>query len=139
VGIIKAIYLLIRAFLVPRLSLAAENLALRQQVTPSVHTLCRVTVEPSFQFDLPSSTQAGYADVPKLRSRRPIVPLQQSFPALCVLFVYARGFPPFPSDEFCGKHNGPKLRFASRAQAAYHRGGRPGAQPGRRRITLSPS
>jgi hypothetical protein len=32
VGIIKAIYLLIRAFLVSRLSLAAENLALRQQV-----------------------------------------------------------------------------------------------------------
>jgi hypothetical protein len=31
-GIIKAIYLLIRAFLVSRLSLAAENLALRQQV-----------------------------------------------------------------------------------------------------------
>jgi hypothetical protein len=32
VGIIKAIYLLIRAFLVPRLSLAAENIVLRQQV-----------------------------------------------------------------------------------------------------------
>jgi hypothetical protein len=31
-GIIKAIYLLIRAFLVSRLSLAAENLALRQQL-----------------------------------------------------------------------------------------------------------
>jgi hypothetical protein len=31
-GIIKAICLLIRAFLVSRLSLAAENLALRQQV-----------------------------------------------------------------------------------------------------------
>ena len=30
--IIKAIYLLIRAFLVSRLSLAAENLALRQQL-----------------------------------------------------------------------------------------------------------
>jgi hypothetical protein len=32
VGIIKAIYLLVRAFLLPRLILAAENLALRQQV-----------------------------------------------------------------------------------------------------------
>lgn len=31
-GIIKAICILIRAFLVPRLILAAENLALRQQV-----------------------------------------------------------------------------------------------------------
>jgi hypothetical protein len=31
-GIIKALYLLIRAFLVCRLSLAAENLALRQQL-----------------------------------------------------------------------------------------------------------
>lgn len=31
-GIIKAIYLLVRAFLLPRLILAAENLALRQQV-----------------------------------------------------------------------------------------------------------
>lgn len=30
--ILKAIYLLIRAFLVPRLSMAAENLALRQQL-----------------------------------------------------------------------------------------------------------
>jgi putative transposase len=38
VGIIKAIYLLIRAFLVSRLSLAAENLALRQQVAVSQHT-----------------------------------------------------------------------------------------------------
>ncbi len=32
-GIIKAIYFLIRAFLTPRLMLAAENLALRQQVS----------------------------------------------------------------------------------------------------------
>jgi len=30
VGIIKAIYLLVRAFLLPRLILAAENFALRQ-------------------------------------------------------------------------------------------------------------
>jgi hypothetical protein len=32
VGIIRAIYLLIRVFFVCRLSLAAENLALRQQI-----------------------------------------------------------------------------------------------------------
>lgn len=31
-GTIKAIYLLVRAFLLPRLILAAENIALRQQV-----------------------------------------------------------------------------------------------------------
>jgi len=31
-GIVKAIYFLVRAFFVCRLSLAAENLALRQQV-----------------------------------------------------------------------------------------------------------
>jgi len=41
VGIIKAIYLLIRAFLVPRLSLAVENLALRQQVAVYQYTVKR--------------------------------------------------------------------------------------------------
>jgi putative transposase len=41
VGIIKAIYLLIRAFLVSRLSLAAEILALRQQVAVYKHTVKR--------------------------------------------------------------------------------------------------
>ena len=40
-GIIKAIYLLIRAFLISRLSLAAENLALRQQVAVYKHTVKR--------------------------------------------------------------------------------------------------
>ena len=40
-GIIKAIYLLIRAFLVSRLSLAAEILALRQQVAVYQHTAKR--------------------------------------------------------------------------------------------------
>ena len=43
-GIIKAIFLLIRAFLICRLSLAAEILALRQQVavysTPSIAPSC---------------------------------------------------------------------------------------------------
>jgi len=39
--IIKTIYLLIRAFLVPRLVLAAENLALRQQVVVYKHTIKR--------------------------------------------------------------------------------------------------
>jgi len=41
VGIIKALYLLIRAFLVPRLSLAAENLALRQQLAVYKHSVKR--------------------------------------------------------------------------------------------------
>jgi putative transposase len=41
VAIIKAIYLLIRAFLLPRLILAAENLALRQQVVVYKHTVKR--------------------------------------------------------------------------------------------------
>ena len=40
-GIIKAIYLLIRAFLISRLSLAAEILALRQQVAVYTHTVKR--------------------------------------------------------------------------------------------------
>ena len=40
-GIIKAIFLLIRAFLISRLSLAAENLALRQQVAVYTHTAKR--------------------------------------------------------------------------------------------------
>ncbi len=40
-GIIKAIYLLIRAFLLPRLMLAAENLALRQQVAVYNYTIKR--------------------------------------------------------------------------------------------------
>ena len=40
-GIIKAIYLLIRAFLISRLSLAAENLALRQQVAVYKHSVKR--------------------------------------------------------------------------------------------------
>ena len=38
-SIIKAIYLLIRAFLLPRLILAAENLTLRQQVAVYKHTV----------------------------------------------------------------------------------------------------
>jgi transposase InsO family protein len=41
VGIIKAIYVLIRAFLLPRLILAAENLALRQQVAVYKHAAKR--------------------------------------------------------------------------------------------------
>ena len=40
-GIIKAIHLLVRAFLISRLSLAAENLALRQQVAVYQHTVKR--------------------------------------------------------------------------------------------------
>ncbi len=40
-AIIKAIYLLIRAFLLPRLILAAENLTLRQQVAVYKHTVKR--------------------------------------------------------------------------------------------------
>ena len=40
-GIIKAFYLLIRAFQVPRLILAAENLALRQQVGVYQHHVKR--------------------------------------------------------------------------------------------------
>jgi len=40
-GIIKAIFLLIRAFLICRLSLAAEILALRQQVAVYKHTVKR--------------------------------------------------------------------------------------------------
>jgi hypothetical protein len=41
VGIIKATYLLIRAFLVSRLGLAAEILALRQQIAIYQHTVKR--------------------------------------------------------------------------------------------------
>ena len=40
-GIIKATYLLIRAFLVSRLGLAAEILALRQQIAIYQHTVKR--------------------------------------------------------------------------------------------------
>lgn len=40
-GIIKAIYLLIRAFLMSRLSRAVENLALRQQVAVYQYTVNR--------------------------------------------------------------------------------------------------
>ena len=40
-GVSKAIFLLIRAFLVSRLSLAAEILALRQQVAVYKHTVKR--------------------------------------------------------------------------------------------------
>ncbi len=45
-GIIKAIYLLIRAFLTPRLMLAAENLALRQQVAVYKHSVKRPKLRP---------------------------------------------------------------------------------------------
>ena len=38
-GIVKAIYLLLRAFLVSRLSLAAKNLALWQQVAVYKHSV----------------------------------------------------------------------------------------------------
>jgi len=46
VGIIKAINLLIRAFLVPQFSLVAENLALRQQVAVYQHTVKRPKLRP---------------------------------------------------------------------------------------------
>ena len=49
-GIIKAIYLLIRAFLISRLSLAAENLALRQQVAVYKHTVKRPKLRPRDRF-----------------------------------------------------------------------------------------
>ncbi len=45
-GILKAIYLLVRAFLLSRLSLAAENLALRQQVAVYKHTVTRPRLRP---------------------------------------------------------------------------------------------
>jgi transposase InsO family protein len=45
-GIIKTIYFLIRAFLVSRLSLAAENLALRQQVAIYKHSIKRLKLRP---------------------------------------------------------------------------------------------
>ncbi|MFH1266049.1 MAG: hypothetical protein ABIK89_10000 [Planctomycetota bacterium] len=45
-GIIKAIYFLIRAFLVLRLSLAAENLALRQQVAVYEQSVKRPKLRP---------------------------------------------------------------------------------------------
>ena len=40
-GIIKAIYFLVRIFFTPRFNLAAENLALRQQVAVCKHTVKR--------------------------------------------------------------------------------------------------
>ena len=45
-GIIQLIFFLIRAFLVPRLSLAAENLALRQQVAAFKHSGKRPRLRP---------------------------------------------------------------------------------------------
>lgn len=45
-GILKAIYLLIRAFLLSRPSLAAENLALRQQVAVYQYTITRPKLRP---------------------------------------------------------------------------------------------
>ena len=45
-GIIKVIYVLIRAFLTPRLMLAAENLALRQQVSVYKHSVKRRKLRP---------------------------------------------------------------------------------------------
>jgi hypothetical protein len=48
--IIKAIYLLIRAFLVPRLSLAAESLALRQQVAVYKQSVKRPKLRPRDRF-----------------------------------------------------------------------------------------
>ena len=45
-GIIQLIFFLIRAFLVPRLSLAAENLALRQQVAVFKHSGKRPRLRP---------------------------------------------------------------------------------------------
>jgi hypothetical protein len=45
-GIIKAIYFLVRAFFVCRSSLAAENLALRQQVAVYKHSVKRPKLRP---------------------------------------------------------------------------------------------
>ncbi len=45
-GIIKAIYFLIRAFLTPQLMLAAENLALRQQVSVYKQSVKRPKLRP---------------------------------------------------------------------------------------------
>ena len=49
-GIIRAIYLLIRAFLAPRLSLAAENLALRQQIAVYKQSMKRPKLRPRDRF-----------------------------------------------------------------------------------------
>jgi hypothetical protein len=46
VGIIKAIYLLIRAFVISRLSLAVEILALRQQIAVYQHTVKHPKLRP---------------------------------------------------------------------------------------------
>jgi hypothetical protein len=40
-----------------------------RRFTSSIHTVCRLTVDPSFQFELPS-WQADRPEVPKLRSRK---------------------------------------------------------------------
>ena len=45
-GIIKAVHLLVRAFLISRLSLAAENLALRQQLAIRQHSVKRPKLRP---------------------------------------------------------------------------------------------
>ena len=45
-GILKAIYVLIRAFVVSRLSLAVEILALRQQISVYKHTVKRPKLRP---------------------------------------------------------------------------------------------
>ena len=49
-GIIKAICLLVRAFFVCRLRLAAENLALRQQVAIYKHSVKRPKLRPRDRF-----------------------------------------------------------------------------------------
>ena len=45
-GFIEALYLLLRAFVVSRATLAAENLALRQQLSVFEHTVKRPKLRP---------------------------------------------------------------------------------------------
>ncbi len=45
-GLVQALYLVLRAFVVSRAALAAENLALRQQLSVLAHTVKRPKLRP---------------------------------------------------------------------------------------------
>jgi hypothetical protein len=103
-GILPAVFFFLRGFLLSHSALAAENLALRQQVAVYQHSvkrsklrlrdrvfwvlLCRLW--PNWKSALAIVWRKQYAPVCRNRSPRLLGLLQQSVRAFCVPLVYTR-------------------------------------------------
>jgi hypothetical protein len=81
VGITEAIYFLFRAFLTPRLMLAAENLALRQQVSVYKRSVKRPKLRPRDRIFWVLLSRSGLTDEPRYVPHRPSTAIDASQPA----------------------------------------------------------